>query len=75
MASDDAALRAHLDRHLVGGAADAARAHLDERLHVVERALEDRRARSSLARSPTEVERAVEDALGEALLAVVHHAC
>src|ERR1051326_3946993 len=28
---------AHLDRHLVGGAADAARAYFDRRHHVVER--------------------------------------
>jgi hypothetical protein len=32
---------AHLDRHLVGGAADAAGADLDARLHVVERVVED----------------------------------
>src|SRR6185369_6519851 len=33
--------RADLDGHLIGGAADAPRAHFDDRLHVVERALED----------------------------------
>ena len=33
---------AHFDRHLIGGAADAARAHLDRGHHVVERLLEHR---------------------------------
>src|ERR1043165_477582 len=37
----DATRWANLDRHLIGGATDAPRAHLDERLHSVERALED----------------------------------
>ena len=32
---------ANLDRHLVGGAADATGLHLDHRLHVVERLVED----------------------------------
>ena len=36
-----AALRANLDRNLVGGAADAARADFDRRRDVVERLLED----------------------------------
>src|SRR5690606_40023936 len=35
------ALGAHLDRHLVGRAADAAGADLDARLHIVERVMED----------------------------------
>src|SRR4030095_2941471 len=35
------ALGAHLDRNLVGGAADAAAADLDARLHIVERIMED----------------------------------
>src|SRR2546430_11944969 len=39
--SRDAALGAHLDRHLVGGAAHPPGAHLDHRLHLLEGALED----------------------------------
>ena len=53
IAERHAARRADLDRHLVGRAADAARAHLDQRLHVVERALEDRRAALPSTRSAT----------------------
>ena len=37
MASVWRRVRAHFDRHLVGGAADAAGLHLDRGLHVVER--------------------------------------
>src|SRR5438067_844694 len=68
----DAALRADLDRNLVRRATDTAGAHLDERLHLVERALEDAE-RILLGALPDEIERAIQDALGEALLPVVHH--
>ena len=37
----DATLRTHFDRHLVGGATDAAALHFDRGLHVVERRAED----------------------------------
>jgi hypothetical protein len=63
--------RTHLDGHLIGGAADASRAHLDDRLHVVERALEDAE-RLFLGALLDELERAIEGALGKALLAADH---
>src|SRR4028119_2052750 len=47
-----ATLRADLDRHLVGGAADAARLHLEDRLGVVERRLEDGLRRLAAALLP-----------------------
>src|SRR4029077_934395 len=63
---------AHLDRHLIGGAADAARTHLDRRHHVVERLLEHGdRILPGLALD--HVERAVDDVLGHRLLAGMHH--
>src|SRR5581483_12330640 len=51
---------AHLDRHLVGGAADAAGADLDRRHHVVERLLEDS-DRILLGLALDEVKRAVDN--------------
>ena len=67
----DAARRSDLDRHLVGGATDASGAHFDERLHVVERLLEDRQ-RLFLGALLNEIERPVERALGQTLLALDH---
>src|SRR5690606_6338335 len=64
--------RAHgadLDRHLVRGATDAARAHLERRTHVVERTLEDDDG-VLLRLLAHALERAVDDGLRERLLAV-----
>jgi hypothetical protein len=66
-----AALRTHLDRHLIRGTTDAAALHLDHWLEVRQRLLEDVHAR--LARAVLhEIHRAVEDPLGRALLALIH---
>src|SRR5450755_1303506 len=65
------ARRAHFDRHLVGGATDAARAHFDRRHHVVERLLEYGE-RSLLGLALDHLERAVDDAFGHRLLAGIH---
>src|SRR5690242_4631460 len=61
-----------LHRHLVGGATDAAGLDLDRGLDVVERTLErdDRVGAGLLAAS---LERGVDDALGDLLLAVLEH--
>src|SRR5690606_19760522 len=68
-----AALGADLDRDLVGRAADAAAADLHERGDVVDRLAEDLDA--LLVRALLDhVEGAVDEALGDALLAVAHHA-
>jgi hypothetical protein len=64
---------AHFDRNLVRGSADAARAHFDGRLHVVERALEHVEAALFQA-TFDRLDGAVEDGLGNALLAVLLHA-
>ena len=64
-----APLRADLDRHLVGGAADPPGLHLDHRLDVLDRLLEDRQ-RVFLRLFLEIVQRAVDDVLGDALLAV-----
>src|SRR5712691_13036106 len=63
--------RADLDRHLIGGAADAARTHLDRRHDVVERLLEHAE-RVLLGLALDDVERAVDDVLRHRLLAGVH---
>src|SRR4051794_20826267 len=63
------AVRLDLDRHLVGGATDAAALHLDGGAHVVERLLQRHDRVLAVLRSHV-VERAVDDALREALLAV-----
>src|SRR5262249_36941524 len=68
-----AALRSDLDRHLVRGAADAARPHFDLRLHLIQRALEDAE-RLLLGALADEDEGIVQDALRHAPLPVVHHA-
>src|SRR5262245_2379690 len=65
------ARRAHFDRHLIGGAADAPRAYLDRRHDVVERLLEDR-DRVLLGLALDDLERAVDDAFGHRLLAGAH---
>jgi hypothetical protein len=63
------AVRLHLDGHLVGAAADAARADLERGTHVVERLLEH--GHGVLAGLLRDVlESTVDDALGETLLAV-----
>src|SRR5262245_56532324 len=67
------ARRPHLDRNLVGGAADAARAHLDDRLRRLEGALEHREG-VLLGPLGHQVERPVDDALRDAALSVAHHA-
>src|SRR5471030_3027467 len=63
---------ADFDRHLIGGAADAARAHFDGRHHVLERLLENRQ-RALLGLGLDHAERAVDDAFGDRLLPGVHH--
>src|SRR5208283_49859 len=64
--------RAHLARHLVVGAADPARAHLDGGTNIVERAFEDDQA-VFLRAFGDEIERVIKDLLGERLLAAFHH--
>src|SRR3977135_3445947 len=64
--------RAYFDRHLIGGAADAARTYFDRRHHVLERLLEDRQ-RALLGLGLDHAERAVDDAFGDRLLPGVHH--
>src|SRR5262245_18560971 len=61
----------HLDRHLIGGAADTPRAHLDRRHHIVERLLEHR-DRILFGLALDDLERAIDDALGHRLLAGAH---
>src|SRR5262245_41830869 len=66
------ALGPDLDRHLIGGAAHAARLHLDARPHVLDRAAEH--GHGVVSRLVLDlVEGAVEDPLGGTLLAVAHH--
>ena len=66
------AVRAHFDGHLVGGAADAARAHLEMRASR-SRA---RRGSTRIASSPVlrliVLEGAIDDVLGDRFLAVMH---
>src|SRR5580693_1972870 len=63
--------RANLDRHLVGRTTDAARTHFDGRHYVFQRLLENRQ-RALLGLGLDQFERAIDDALGGRLLAVVH---
>src|ERR1019366_8587071 len=63
---------AYLDRHLIGGAADAARTYFDRRHHVLERLLENRQ-RALLGLGLDHAERTVDDAFGDRLLPGVHH--
>src|SRR3954468_8996871 len=63
--------RPHFHRHLVVGAADAPALHLDDRLHVLHRLRED--LDRVLARLRLDlVQRAVDDSLGDRLLAARH---
>src|SRR5471032_928700 len=66
-----AARGAHFNRHLVGGAADAARTHFDRGHHVVERLLEYRE-RALLGFALDHFERAVDDTFCDRLLTVIH---
>jgi hypothetical protein len=66
-----AAHRANFDRHLIGGAADPARADFDGRHHVFQSLLENRQ-RALLDLRFDQFERTVNNALGGRLLAVVH---
>src|SRR4051812_26470961 len=65
------ALRADLDRDLVGRAADPAAADLDARLHIVERVMEHA-DRLALEAGFDAFEGAIDDAFGDRLLAVEH---
>src|SRR5579872_7457342 len=65
------ALGAHFDRHLIGRAADAARAHFDRGGDIVER-LAEYRDRIAFDLGLDAVERAIDDRLGDRLLALVH---
>src|SRR6516165_7543174 len=63
---------AHLDRHLVGSAADAARTYLDRGHHIVERLLEyGDRILPGFAFD--DVERAIDNIFRHRLLAGMHH--
>src|SRR5262249_37281485 len=65
------ALRADLDRDLVGRTADAAAADLDARLHIVECVVEDAN-RLTLEAGFDIVESAINDTFGDRLLTVEH---
>ena len=67
------AIGAHFDRHLIGGAADAARAHFDARARRCA-ALRGRRRADPAWSLLDGVERAIDDAFGGGLLAVIHQA-
>jgi len=58
----------HFDRHLIGGATDAARTYFDRRHHVLKRLLENRQ-RLCLVLVSDQAERAIDDTLGGRLLA------
>src|SRR6185437_1054175 len=66
-----APLRAHFDGNLIGGTADASRTDLDGRLHVLQRLVEGG-DRIGLELGLDLVEGAVDDALGDRLLATLH---
>ncbi|EDP62462.1 30S ribosomal protein S7 [alpha proteobacterium BAL199] len=67
------AFRPNLNRHLIGGTANAARPNFQMRLHVAERVVEqpDRLTAGPLGHA---IERPVDDALGDRALAVIHEA-
>src|SRR5262249_20760576 len=67
-----ATLGTYLHGHLVRSTTDAAALHLDHRLEVGERGLEDVHARL-IGAAFDEIHRAIEDALGRGLLALQHH--
>jgi hypothetical protein len=62
-------VRLDLNRHLVGGSTDAARAHLEGRTNVVERLIQDDDGFLATLRGNA-FECTINDALGEALLAL-----
>src|SRR5207247_2233546 len=66
-----AALRPHLHRHLVGGAAHAAGLHLERRIHVRQRLLEDVHPRLP-GTLLDQVHRLIEDPLRQRLLSLPH---
>src|SRR5438093_6731776 len=72
-AEREAAVGVHFHRHLIVAAADAARFHFEARLDVVDRLLEslDGIIAGLLF---DDVEAFIQDALGRAPLAIVHHA-
>ena len=63
----------HLDRHLIVGAAHAAGLHLEQRLAVLDRLLEELESVVAAALLFEVLHRLVEDALGRRLLAAPHH--
>src|SRR5438034_3352223 len=67
------AVRVDFDRHLIVGAPDTARLHLEARLDVVDRLLENFQ-RIVAGFFLDDVEALVQDAFGRAPLAVAHHA-
>ena len=71
MLSDKPPLRPHLDRHLIGGAADAPRTDLDGGPGVLDGALEDAQG-VFLGFRRDDIERAIEDRFRHALLALIH---
>ena len=73
MASARRAVGAHFDRHLIGGAADAAGAHFQRGRDVAQGFVEDDQ-RILLGLGGDGVEGAIDDAFGGGLLAVIHQA-
>src|SRR2546422_962909 len=71
-AQRQAAVRVHFDRHLIVGAPDTARLHLEARLDIVDRLLENLQ-RIVAGFFLDDVEALVQDAFGRAPLAVAHH--
>src|SRR5215469_6085810 len=68
-----AAIRPYFDWHLIGGAADAARAYFHRGTNIAERVVEH--AQRILATAPGDaVKRAVDDPLGYRFLAFIHQA-
>src|SRR5690606_23622871 len=66
-----AALRANIDRHLIGGTANTAGTHLDMRCDIVERLVENGDG-LLLCLGLDLVESAIDDGFGDRLLAVIH---
>src|SRR6185437_6717234 len=66
-------IETNLDRNLIGRTTDAARAHFERRRDVAERFVEDLQ-RFGLGLLLNGVERAIDDAFGGGLLAVIHQA-
>src|SRR5207248_3814836 len=68
-----AAVVPHFDRHLIGGAADTARADLDGGSHIAERVVEYPQGILPAALGDA-IESPIDDALRDRLLALVHQA-